>query len=106
MVEFAFTINRSFLHYSSHPITIPRTQVDYSTLDKENLLGAVTIILPSGRTVRGQVYSGTAGFGPYHQIRASSPTNAFADLELGSQIVVRMERNHSGVVARLRAPGV
>src|SRR3954471_8519708 len=87
MVEFTFTVNKSFLSYSSHPITIPRTQVDYSILENENLLGRVTIVSPSGRIVRGHIYSGTAGFGPYHQIRASSSTNdAFDDLELGSRI--------------------
>jgi len=70
MVFFRFSVNQSFLSESSHPITVPKSQVDYKTvdnlrLDRKNL----TLICPRGERIQGHLYAGTAGYGPYFQIR-------------------------------------
>ena len=70
MISFRFNMNSSFNDYSTHPITVPKGQVDYSLLKKEGLDGGdLTIVFPRGERVRGHIYSGRAGYGPYYQIR-------------------------------------
>lgn len=70
MIYFKFTINASFLQYSTHPITVPKSQVKYSQVVEEGIdRGDLTIIFPRGERVSGHMYYGKAGYGPYYQVR-------------------------------------
>ncbi len=70
MISFRFALNDSFRAYSTHPITVPKSRVDYGLLQKEGLnQGDLTVIFPRGERVRGHMYHNHAGFGPYYQIR-------------------------------------
>ena len=63
--RFRFTVNRSFLGYPSHPITIPRSQVDY---DLVSVTERAAIVYPRGEKLHGRIYHSTAKRGPYYQI--------------------------------------
>jgi hypothetical protein len=70
MVLFRFAVTQSFLNVTTHPITIPRSQVDYKTVEASNFdRKNITVILPRGERINGHLYSGSAGYGPYFQIR-------------------------------------
>jgi len=70
VISFRFTLNDSFKTYSTHPITVPKGRVDYGVLRKEELdRGDLTIVFPRGERVRGHMYHGRAGYGPYYQVR-------------------------------------
>ncbi len=89
MVYFRFTINASFLKYSTHPITVPKNQVKYSQLVKEKLdKGDLTMIFPKGQRVRGHMYYGRAGYGPYYQIRTHSDESIPKYLSEGDDVLV------------------
>lgn len=65
MVRFTFRVNRSFVDGSGHPITIPKSQVSYDSL--ESLLAAdrdCVVVFPDRSRVIATVYQGTAGYGP------------------------------------------
>ena len=70
MTFFQFWINKSFLEYPSHPITIPKSQIDYDKLREFHLdSGNYTILFPRGEKVNGFMYHGIAGYGQYYQLR-------------------------------------
>jgi hypothetical protein len=70
LIWFRFKVNDSFKVYSWHPITVPKSQVDYDLLQKQGLHeGDLTIVFPHGERVRGHMYYGRAGYGPYYQVR-------------------------------------
>jgi hypothetical protein len=74
MITFTFRVNDSFLGYPAHPITVPRSQVEYNKV-RELLSGSdkVWITVPHGATVPGAIYHGRAGYGPYYQVRFNAP---------------------------------
>lgn len=89
MIHFRFTINTSFLKYSTHPITVPKQQVKYSQLVKERLdKGDLTIIFPKGQRVCGHMYYGKSGYGPYYQIRTYSGESIPKGLSKGDSVLV------------------
>lgn len=102
MIEFQFSVNKSFLSGGSHPITVPRSQVDYAALEREGLVGEATVVAPTGTRMRGRVYSGTAGFGPYYQVKVD---NASAEpirrLRLGEQLLVQIQKVDGETVVTL-----
>lgn len=70
MATFEFTVNQSFLEASGHPITVPKSQLDYKLLlslglDHKNLV----VVLPKGERYEAEIYHGEAGYGEYFQIR-------------------------------------
>jgi hypothetical protein len=70
MLSFRFTIGNAFRNYSTHPITVPKNQIDYRKLVNAGLdSGNFTIVFPRGEKVRGHMYFGRAGFGQYYQLR-------------------------------------
>jgi hypothetical protein len=90
MVKFIFRVNGSFLRYPSHPITIPRSRVDYARV--EEILGnkeEVWIGIVGTATARGIIYSGRSGWGEYLQIQAREPMYLGRDwLQLGKLVEV------------------
>jgi hypothetical protein len=71
MQTFRFILNRSFLAYPWHPITVPRTQVSYRALQNE--LGHVRegrLRFPDGSSVAVRLNRGFAGWGEYYQLKS------------------------------------
>lgn len=69
-LHFRFRINKSFLGYSSHPITVPRGDVNYERLRDENLhQGDFAVVFPQGERATARMYPGNSSWGPYHQLR-------------------------------------
>jgi hypothetical protein len=101
MITFPFTVRKSFLG-SSHPITVPSRL--YKGL--ENLKAGVDGVSISTDYVplRGIIYHGNAGWGPYFQIRKRGrnyilPDDAFT---VGQRILVTIERKINEVFVTLR----
>ena len=70
MILFTFSINSSFLNESAHPITIPKSQFEYKTIEEYNFdLDNITVIFPRGEKMTAHLYTGTAGYGSYYQLR-------------------------------------
>lgn len=70
MIIFQFTVCDSFLDKSTHPITVPSSQINYETLKSAKLHeGDFNIIFPCGENIRGKMNTGIAGYGRYYQIR-------------------------------------
>jgi hypothetical protein len=107
MLRFTFKVNSSFLSSPSHPITVPRTQIDYLDLEGEGLdRGSLTVVCPDGTSVSGKMYSGTAGFGPYYQIIMEVPkTHPLLGLPIGFRLSVELERVNNIRWVRLRPLG-
>ena len=98
MISFQFTINNSFKTYTTHPITVPKNQVDYTCLEKELLhKGDLTIVFPKGERVRGHMYHGKAGYGPYYQIRMYTEDSVPAYLKEGDKVLVVPVRDESKI---------
>jgi hypothetical protein len=72
MIEFEFTVNRSFLDYVSRPITVPKEV--YGELEATSIVGTenVRITCPDGSLMSGHIYGGHAGYGFYYQIRVKT----------------------------------
>ncbi|MGH7630205.1 MAG: hypothetical protein ACREOF_12675 [Gemmatimonadales bacterium] len=106
MVGFGFRVNHSFLFYPAHPITVPRSQVDYGMV-REMLLHDcdVWIIVPNATPVRGIIYQGYAGYGPYYQIRSKEaiPLKA-AGFARGDVVEVLILRAGKRVEVQIRLP--
>ena len=94
MLQFRFKVNQSFLTWPSHPITVPKSQIDFAQLEEEGLdRGDLKVVCPDGTSLSGKMYSGTAGFGPYYQIRMVVPeTHPILDLPVGSRLSVELVR--------------
>ena len=89
-IQFTFKINKSFVNYNHHPITIPRAfydQVEASGFESDNAL----IVSPYG-SVRGAIYSSEAGYGRYFQIvmRGGSPDDPLSNYRIGQTILVEI----------------
>jgi hypothetical protein len=99
MIAFDFTVNPSFLITRSHPITVPKSQVEYRRIEAE--LGdarRLRVTDPDGSYVWGKLYEGTAGYGPYYQIRMDGrPNDAFFGLRPHTRVRVSMKREESFV---------
>jgi hypothetical protein len=74
MIEFTFRVNDLFLLYPSHPLTVPRSKVDYREV--RLLMGLsedVWVHLPTVGAHQARMYYGRSGFGPYYQLRFAEP---------------------------------
>lgn len=103
MLRFAFTANRSFIEKSTHPITIPRGQIDYETLMSLGLDGPdYSVICPKGERLGGRMYSGEAGFGHYYQLTVNTKGARLPGyLESGDELLVVLERVSGKNLAKL-----
>ena len=111
IVSFRFTVNKSFLETGKYPITIPREVhmplQDSGIISESDADGdkkEIKVVGINGRSVRGNIYHGTAGFGPYYQIQlptADVPSDFCCSLEIEDRIIVSIEKGADSVVARL-----
>jgi len=110
MITFFFTVNKSFLEYVNHPITIPRKS--NSSLIKEIYSGAgnknmlVCIIPPNGRILNGQIYYGKSSYGSYYQIKVlgNYPSDYFGDLKIGEIIGVSIKKTGEKINVKITSP--
>jgi hypothetical protein len=97
MILFPFKINKSFLKYPNHPITIPRE--NNSRLIEEvyggngNKTIPVRITPPRGRNLTGEIYYGISGYGPYYQIKilGDYPGYYFGNLQTGDIVLITIK---------------
>ena len=99
MITFLFTVNKSFLERTNHPITIPRA---YNSELVSAIYGGsgartipVTITPPKGRILNGEIYYGKASYGPYYQIKVLGeyPSYYFGNLKIGESILVSIAKS-------------
>ena len=102
MIAFRFTINESFKTGSTHPITVPKSQVDYSVLSESGLgKGEFTIIFPKGERAHGHMYSGVAGYGPYFQLRFHSGESLPRYITEGGKVMVLLYKDSASKFASI-----
>ena len=103
MIKFKFKVNNSFLQYRTRPITIPKTQVDYEQIKKDQLASDnVRVICPGNEHPSGAIYFGIAGYGPYYQVRINgSSRDPLRSLPFGARLSVLIEKIGSVVKVRL-----
>lgn len=102
-VTFTFQINKSFLEYSNHPITIPREF--YPDMDIHGITETdeATMILPDGSITSAYIHYSTSSYGPYYQIRIRSGYSGggIAALKIGDRITVEMENQNNKIIIGL-----
>jgi hypothetical protein len=93
MSSFEFTVNKSFLDGSGHPITIPKSQLAYEELRSLGLDHKhVVVTLPRGERYEAEIYHGTAGYGEYYQLRFTSGSPSLPSyLKINDRLVVFLE---------------
>ncbi len=96
MISFNFKVNKSFLDNRSHPITIPKSEVDYEKIKNLNVESSpVTIICHDSSKLSGKIYRGVAGYGLYYQIRMNGYAgDPLYEIGLGKKLNVQIQKNH------------
>jgi len=91
-ISFNFKINKSFLKYSSHPITIPREFYPFLDMHGITKKQEAQIIFPNGSTAAAYIHYSKAGWGEYHQIRIRNYYSGMglADLKVGDSVKVEL----------------
>jgi len=94
VASFEFTANRSFLHASGHPITIPKSRLAHDELLSLKLDHKLVIVtLPHGERYEAELYHGTAGFGEYYQLRfIGGGCSLPSYLKLNDRLIVLLEK--------------
>jgi hypothetical protein len=93
LIRFIFNTSHSFLTANGHPITIPSGQVPHAKLSLAGLdRGPFVVILPRGERFEAEMRSGTAGYGPYYQLRfKGGTTRQFPEyITLDQQVLVML----------------
>jgi hypothetical protein len=98
MISFFFTINKSFLEYPNHPITIPCA--NYPDLISSIYQGkgrrTIPILIdpPTKRILDGEIYFGISSYGEYYQIKVLGkyPSVYFGNLKIGDTVLVVIKR--------------
>ena len=90
-ITFNFTINKSFLNYPPHPLTIPKEFYPY--LDIHGILKRqeATVVFPDGSTAEGYIHRSKAGWGEYHQIKIRSPYSGAGISGLKIDAVIKVD---------------
>lgn len=100
VIKFRFEINKSFKSSPTHPITVPRSLVDYAKLEKIGFdKGDFIIIFPKGERVKGRMNSGVSSYGPYYQIRINSKETIPRYLSKGDMVIIILLNERSGVTS-------
>lgn len=94
-VTFNFRINKSFLKYSSHPITVPREFYPFLEIHGITKKQEAKIVLPNGSIAAAYIHYSTAGYGEYYQIRIRNFYSGIgiADLAVGDTVKVEIFRD-------------
>jgi hypothetical protein len=100
-VTFNFKINKSFLKYSSHPITVPREFYPFLEIQGITKKQEAKIILPNGSIAAAYIHYSIAGYGEYYQIRIRNFYSGIgiADLKIGD--IVKIEIFKDGNKTRI-----
>lgn len=103
MLRFYFSVNRSFLGHTTRPITIPKTQVDYEKLEREELCDSEAVVIcPNGQHLSGFIYYGEAGYGPYYQLRVRGDHgDPLGGLPFGQKLLVDIRKSVKGIEVEL-----
>lgn len=110
MIIFDFRVNKTFLEYPNHPITIPKTHyselISFIYRGKGNRTVPVRINPPTGRILDGKIYCGTAGYGTYYQIKVMGtyPGVYFGDLKIGDVVCVSIARSDERINVKILSP--
>lgn len=110
MVSFFFTVNKSFLEYPNHPITIPCA--NYSDLISSIYEGkgrkTIPILIdpPTQRILDGEIYYGVSSYGEYYQIKVLGkyPGVYFGNLKIGDTVLVVIKRMGEKINVRIVSP--
>ena len=104
-LTFPFEINSSFLKYPTHPITVPKSIVDYDHLKAEMLhQGEFVVIFPKGERITAKMYFNAypSGYRPYYQLRLRGGKRAVPNyVKIGDKFfvaLVRMGRKSYAIV--------
>lgn len=93
-LRFDFRVNRSFLEYAEHPITIPRSQLPYSLLRQAGLSSGGIEIRFAGVLRLDSLYRGTAGYGEYYQLRVTDgPGLPTGTVNLGQRLRIELGKD-------------
>jgi len=97
MISFDFKVNKSFLQHSTHPITIPKSSVDYGIVKTmETALAEAIIVCPDSTKLKGKIYSGQAGYGPYYQIQMQGyASDSLYKIEKGIILQVQIQKTEN-----------
>jgi hypothetical protein len=99
MISFIFRVNKSFLEYSAHPITVPNSKTKllikeiYGGMGERNQ--EIKILPPGSRRILdGHIYYGVTNDHPYYQIKVlgSYPSDYFGHLKIGKSLLVKIEK--------------
>lgn len=73
-VTFRFKINKSFLKYSAHPLTIPKEYYSFLDMHKISAGQDMSVVFPDGSSATSYIYHGsTPEWGAYRQIKIRNP---------------------------------
>ena len=101
MLEFDFTINKSFLNPKyKGPITVPE-KYHPELCDQGLDEGELTIIFPRGERISGKMYSSKAGYGRYYQIRTDKGASVPGYIRIGEKVRVSLFRDSSSKYATI-----
>ena len=68
-IQFSFTVNKSFVNTSTHPITIP---TEHNSVLRRHIPSdhhEIALCISDYITVSGYIYYGVSSWGPYYQIK-------------------------------------
>ena len=107
MISFTFKINKSFLQNPSHPITIPKSSVDYKIINAmDKALTDSVIVCPDSTKIKGRIYSGMAGYGPYFQIQMQGYSrDPLFQLEKKELLLVQIQNTDNKTIIFLTVKG-
>ena len=101
MLEFNFTVNKSFLDPKYNgPITVPERH--HPALCNQGLdEGELTIIFPRGERISGKLHFSKAGWGQYYQIRANQKSSVPGYFKIGQKLKVSLFSDSSSKYAAI-----
>ena len=100
MISFDFKVNKSFLQNPSHPITIPKSSVDYKIIESMDVVSFDAIIIcPDSTKWKGKIYQGIAGYGPYYQIRMEGyAQDPLYKIEKNKNLLIQIQESKTNVL--------
>lgn len=100
MISFDFKVNKSFLQSSFHPITIPKSSVDYKKIKAMEVEAfSAIIVCPDSTKLKGKIYSGVAGYGQYYQIRMEGNSkDPLYGIEKNKVLHVQIQQAESSII--------